>query len=139
MPFPGPRLVLRADAARQGQAVGRGQVVLGALAGGRPWTPRAPMRQAGLLMPTAWNASSLLATRVTAPGARPAMLRAVSSRLLATVTSTMAASGTPVITVAVTVSRMIITFTFPVRVATSFGRAVRLSRRLALLSNRCPH
>jgi len=39
------------------------------------------------------------------------MLRALSSRLLAMVTSTMAASGTPATTIAITVSKMIITST----------------------------
>ena len=62
-------------------------------------------------MPVAWNASSLLAARSSGPGAWPAMLRGVSSRRLASVTSTTPASGTPVITTAMTVSRMIITVT----------------------------
>jgi len=92
------------------------------------------MRDAGRLMPTAWNASNLLAARAASPGARPAMLRAVSSRLLATLTSTTAATGMPAITIAATVTRMIITFTSG-SVVTSPGGVPLLSIR----SIRCHH
>jgi hypothetical protein len=64
------------------------------------------------------------------------MLRAASSRLLATVTSTMAASGTLATTIAMTVSRMIITST------SRFGwlhRSAWPAAEAAFVSIRCSH